>query len=271
MNSKASNVIDDVITYDGPLSCMDDMTAGCAIENLGISVLVGPSKVMAKAGIEGMGVYIALNDDVTESKLPSGAVICGYSRGTFSNSSIGDKTVAFAFCNTEVLIFLNKKLVSLKDAIQSLSVTNNENFDLLYSVYGHFVSEVEGKLTIFPDENFDDDRYFIPFSLEQNSTAIINMGMMANDLAYSNDIENESEYLEQSKHKNVLTLVWRMELIDQKMLVPTWPVVILNRDLRFVNKEPMELGIQYSWRYWMASRALQRGLIEGEKGETYLE
>jgi len=221
---KGSGSVVDEVTYEGPLSCLDDMTAGCAIENLGIRVLVGPSKVMENAGIVGMGVYIALNDDVTETKLPSGAVVCGYSRGTFSNSSIGDKTVAFAFCSTDVLIFLNKKLVSLKDAIQSLCATNSKDFDLSYSVYGHTVSEVDGKFTIFPDANFDEDRYFVPFSLEQNSTGIINMGMMANDLAYSIDIESESEYIEQSKLKNVLTLAWRMELIDQKMLVPTWPV-----------------------------------------------
>ena len=36
----------------------------------------------------------------------------------------------------------------------------------------------------------------------------------------------------------------------------TAAAVILNRDMRFINREPMELGTQYSWRYWLAVRAL---------------
>ena len=35
-------------------------------------------------------------------------------------------------------------------------------------------------------------------------------------------------------------------------LVPSWPVVILKRDVRFTNHDPMEVGIQYGYRYWGA-------------------
>lgn len=35
-------------------------------------------------------------------------------------------------------------------------------------------------------------------------------------------------------------------------LVPTWPLVITLRDLLLQNSDPMEVGIQYSWKYWKA-------------------
>lgn len=32
--------------------------------------------------------------------------------------------------------------------------------------------------------------------------------------------------------------------------------VMLNRDLRLTNRDPMEVGTTYSWRYWLAARML---------------
>ena len=40
------------------------------------------------------------------------------------------------------------------------------------------------------------------------------------------------------------------------MLVPTWPVVITLTDVLMRNRDPMELGLQYSWRYWKSVQDL---------------
>lgn len=113
--------------------------------------------------------------------------------------------------------------------------------------------------------------------------------MYANDLAYYTG-STEASY-ERNSELNALQLVWRMELQDQvkaidfssmsimhhqlyavglhnctsvqlngflflivpiQKLVPTWPLVITLRDLLLQNSDPMEVGIQYSWKYWKA-------------------
>lgn len=208
--------------YNAPCLSIDDVVAGCTIENLGLSVFVGPSICMAEAGIDGLGLYLALADDVDQTDLASGTVICGYSKGNFHGTASGDKCVAFAFCSTKVLVFLNKKLMSLAEAIDLLEQAGNPDFDLTYAVYGHLVSRDGSDYTIAPDPGFNEDRYFIPTS--DQSPAIINMGMMANDLAYSIDIQNEDEYKRVAAEKNVLSLAWRLEVVGDKMLHPSWPV-----------------------------------------------
>lgn len=40
--------------------------------------------------------------------------------------------------------------------------------------------------------------------------------------------------------------------------MPTWPVVISLCDVLFKNRIPMELGLQYSWRYWKSVQELIR-------------
>ena len=61
------------------------------------------------------------------------------------------------------------------------------------------------------------------------------------------------EYARAAATKNVLELVWRLEVdSDAGALAPSWPVVFLNRPVAFSNAEPMELGITYGSRYWRA-------------------
>ena len=73
-------------------------------------------------------------------------------------------------------------------------------------------------------------------------------------MAYEGDNMLVKDYIIKSTQANILEIVWRMDIND-KVLVPTWPVVVLSRDIKFNNREPMECGIHYSWRYWVASRA----------------
>lgn len=43
--------------------------------------------------------------------------------------------------------------------------------------------------------------------------------------------------------------------------MPTWPVVITLTDVLLRNREPMELGLQYSWRYW---KSVQESAADSE-------
>lgn len=37
---------------------------------------------------------------------------------------------------------------------------------------------------------------------------------------------------------------------EHSMVVPTRPVVTFGRTVCFKNKEPMEVGLRYGWRFW---------------------
>jgi len=87
--------------YSGPINIWENMEAGIDISDLNLQVLVGPSAVC-----DGRGLYIALGDDVEEVTIPRGTPICGYSKGTFTNSANGDKTVAYAFEDIEGIFLL---------------------------------------------------------------------------------------------------------------------------------------------------------------------
>ena len=42
----------------------------------------------------------------------------------------------------------------------------------------------------------------------------------------------------------------------EQTLIPTWPVVITLCDVLLKNRIPMEMGLQYSWRYWKSVQEL---------------
>ena len=67
---------DFITTYNGPTKSMDDMEAGCTIEDLSLKILVGNSTVC-----NGRGLFISIDDDVEEVTIPKGTAICGYSKG----------------------------------------------------------------------------------------------------------------------------------------------------------------------------------------------
>lgn len=56
----------------------------------------------------------------------------------------------------------------------------------------------------------------------------------------------------------MLELAWRME-DNGGVLEPTWPVVILSRDVAFSNAMPMEVGVNYGWKYWVETRKKNEG------------
>lgn len=239
---------DNLVEYSGPRSDLALMEAGCVVEDLGIEVLVGES-TQPNAG---RGLFLSLAEHVAEVCLPRGTPICGYSRGDFAVEGRGDKTVAFAFFSTDVGVIYEKKLHSI---LRLINYATNATDDLARCIDGHHLYlDAEGAVAIEPTDDYP-NRYFLPEATEEWSPS--KYGMYANDLGYSEDVDSLEAYVASSLQRNVLQIVWRVELREGRFR-PTWPVVILNRDLRLTNKEPMEVGIQYSWRYWLAARELAK-------------
>eukprot|EP00961_Rhodomonas_salina_P118371 1593336-Rhodomonas_salina.2 len=204
--------------------------------------MVGPSSTGA-----GRGLFVALIPGVDRTVLSKGTPIGGYSKeGSWEQMSAGDKCVAYAFASLENGVFFEKELMSLLEAASMIGG------DVHGCVAGHliFSDEEEGVLHIALDKHYDTGRYFVPDS--SADIGVGNLGMFANDLAYSDGC-TEMDYTEATLRVSVLELAWRMEGRDG-VLKPTWPVVILSRDVAFSNAEPMEVGVKYGWKYWFETR-----------------
>jgi len=246
--------------YVGPVSSMDSMIAGCDVEDLGLQILLGPSKVC-----DGLGLFVRVNDDTETSVQPRGTPLCGYSKGTMVEEAFGKFTVAYYFTSEFNGVMFEKKLMPLFEAI-GIVAERNKAFHLQDIVEGHKLlwdPETE-KMRIEAVEE-DASRYFIPDPVEAGESGLpvwgpSNLGMYANDCGYSEEAD-EAEYQKQADIKNVLQITWR--LIEQGgKLVPSWPVVVTSKDVVFENKEPMEVGLKYGWMYWAAAR------MKREKGEV---
>jgi len=237
----------DVPIYSGPVTNYENIEAGCTIDDLKLQVLVGKSTVC-----NGRGLFIAVDEDADEVTIPRGTAICGYSKGTFTTSANGTMTVAYIFEDIDVAVFFNKELIPLKKAIALVA----DKRDILKdAVKDHslYYDDEQDEIIIIPNlENANN--YFIPYNDKDENDkdwSIGRMGIYANDLAFTPNI-TEIEYNRSLRAKNLLQLVWRMD-VKEDVLIPTWPVVIVNKDIKFLNKEPMEVGISYSYRYWKAA------------------
>jgi len=153
-----------------------------------------------------------------------------------------------------VAVFFNKELISLKKAISNVADKRDILKDAVKDHELYYDDELE-KIIIIPNiENANN--YFIPFEdIDENDKdwSANRMGIYANDLAFYPNI-TEEEYNNTIREKNILQLVWRMEVKDDT-LHPSWPVVIVNKDLKITNTIPMEVGVTYSFRYWKAAMA----------------
>lgn len=236
--------MNNIEAYVGPIGSLLDMEGGIAIAEIALHVLTGPSLVAP-----GRGLFLSIYNEDEESEdiveevvIPQGTPLCGYARGHFASEEAGDKSVGFVFTK-DAPVFYEKQLMGISEAIQ----TANSN------LWGHRIvtDDISGEiLSITPDEKFN-SRIFIPDKEEnENEFAATCLGVYANDLAFDPDADEE-KYLETSDQNNILQLIWRLAK-DEKNgnLVPTWPVVVAKKDLRLVNTVPMEVGLQYGFRYW---------------------
>ena len=248
----------DIEPYVGPVGSMLDMEGGIAISQLALNVFTGPSLVAS-----GRGLFLCIYDDIDDEEgsveeiiIPQGTPICGYARGYFTDEAQGDKSVGFLFKESSadmVSVFYNQELITLGDAVWSVfeercAEGNLDSGDLLFGHHVEVDSE-SGKVVIKSDEEFL-SRIFIPDTPEDDQFAATSLGVYANDLAYDPD-SNEQEYFENSGRNNILQLVWRLAKDEKNgMLVPTWPVVVVRKDVRLLNSVPMEVGVEYGFNYW---------------------
>eukprot|EP00667_Euglena_gracilis_P011024 EG_transcript_11240 len=241
--------------YEGPELPWSALEAGVELQQLGLVVAVGPSSLGPEAG---RGLYVALGDGVAEVSLPQGTLLCGYARGTMQARPQGNKSVAFAFDDLATPVFYNRQLMPLKDAIvQAAAATaaGNAPVDVSHALYGHLVYEKEGTVAVAPDPEVT-ARYFIPTEPPLAEVGVTSLGMFANDLAFLNLDPEEELYASLSGLRNVLELVWRVEWdAEAKRLAPSWPVVIMAREVAFKNRHAMEVGVRYGWRYWQSALA----------------
>jgi len=257
---------EDIEPYVGPVSSIADMEGGIAVGELSLNVLAGPSLVAP-----GRGLFLCIYDDMDEDSndegaveeiiIPQGTPLCGYARGYFTDEQKGDKSVGFLFKENSAdvtAVFYQQKLMTLGDAIWAVYEERRAegNTDSSNLLFGHHV-EVNADTSdvgIKVDKEFL-SRIFVPDTLEESKFeefAATSLGVYANDLAYDPD-SNEEQYFENSERNNILQLVWRLAK-DEKTgsLVPTWPVVVTRKDVRFLNAVPMEVGLQYGYNYWDA-------------------
>lgn len=245
--------------YVGPKSTKGEMICGCAVDDLGLQILLGPSKIC-----DGLGLFVALDDGVESTLLTKGTPVCGYSKGSMVPIADGTFTVAYVFFGTLNGVIFNQRLMPLVEAI-GLAADATGATDLRTLVAGHELlwDARSEEINIVPLDDYE-ARYFIPdmsasapsaSSASASLPSVTNMGMYANDCAYGPSV-TEEQYIATSRHKNVLQIAWRMDIDAEGRLAPTWPVVILLKDVLFDNKEPMEVGLQYSWKYWEAARIL---------------
>jgi hypothetical protein len=261
----ALNEEDDFIdVYKGPIFCPSydfglphEMSAVLELAELGIDIAVGPSMIAPGQ----MGLYGRCSDGIDSVTLPECTLLCGYSTsGLFRSSDVGDKTVGFSLTTGTTAVFFNRQLMEVQDA---LAIAATEYGSGSCGLAGHELSmSGEGSdeaLTLFPiDSGFD--RYFCPEDLYHDegcaSISVQNFGQYSNDLAW-NQLDPPSileDYMKRSRKLNCIQLVWRLEYdADSQCLIPTWPVSVLSRDIKFENQQFMELGTRYGWNYWQAT------------------
>jgi hypothetical protein len=250
--------------YKGPIFCPSEecglpqeMSSILELAELGIDIAVGPSMIAPGQ----FGLYGRCSDGIDSVILPECTLLCGYSKsGSFRSSDVGDKTVGFALTTGTTAVFFDRQLMEVQDALaKAATVYGNGACGLAGHELSMSGNGSDEELTLFPSES-GFDRYFSPEDIFHDegsaSISVQNFGQYSNDLAWNQLSPPASfeEYMELSSEQNCVQLVWRLEYdADSQCLVPTWPVSVLSRDIRFENQQFMELGTRYGWNYWQAS------------------
>jgi len=241
------------VSFQGPSSSFAVMDGGFAATELGLVVMAGPSTVC-----DGLGLYLALNEDTHSVVVPAGTVVCGYSkRGSFNtDAATGDKTVGFGFHDATTGVVFEKKLQPLLEVLGECSGDAQQQQQERWRLAGHAVSGEGTDTRVGCTERL----LYTPVAAARepaSAFAPAEIGVYCNDLAYHLGMTEES-YLERAARLNVLELVWRLAPAahDPGMLEPTWPVIIAAKDMFLDNSEPREAGLSYGYGYWNAQQQL---------------
>lgn len=154
--------------YDGiPLVSMNDIDKGLILEELGLVLMIADSTVNQG----GKGLFISLSSSLSSSSsplsnqfennipigslgaeddivvnrvdIPTGQVLCGYSKGSFYTKAQGDKCVGYAFNNVSSnAVIYNKQLMTLAEMMHQNLITNK---DLLIQIGAATKSDVQSR------------------------------------------------------------------------------------------------------------------------------
>eukprot|EP00586_Coscinodiscus_wailesii_P018848 CAMPEP_0172514130 /NCGR_PEP_ID=MMETSP1066-20121228/257608_1 /TAXON_ID=671091 /ORGANISM="Coscinodiscus wailesii, Strain CCMP2513" /LENGTH=243 /DNA_ID=CAMNT_0013294665 /DNA_START=235 /DNA_END=963 /DNA_ORIENTATION=+ len=238
----------------------NDIIAGISLPEIGIDLAIAPSKIAPQQ----MGLYLSLSPDVDSVALPALTLICGYSRtGTFHQNDVGDRTVGFSFSSSSIDdtgVFYERQLMSIRDALEMAAEMKGVEFGEV-ELAGHVLVQLdEGRVELYPAVEYENDgggfaRHFVPDLVNKglarsatsdsgddneespsfgndNELSVQNFGQFCNDLAwsYTNPPQSATEYEKLSEKKNVVQLIWRLELDDENnVLKPSWPVSVTSK------------------------------------------
>jgi hypothetical protein len=259
-----------------------DFLCGFDLTELGLRLTVDESLFKPGKGL----LLCVVCDDIKQVIVSQGQILCGYSKGELKTAPSGDRTVSYHFRELSNYVIFNKVLLPLSEIIAPY--LENNPFEYMQDlILGHKLSIINDTIGIEINPDFK-ERYFVPYEpTDKNNITISNVGMYANDMRYdmdsdeyysendfdsNNDNANEYSNFNRTKFptvringtittlftdkvllypKNILQLVWRMEEQNGK-IVPTWPVVIFKEDVVMRNRDPIEIGLDYSKGYWDA-------------------
>lgn len=243
------------------------MLAYQAIPGYDLMLSVGDSKF-------GLGLFINVIDDrlngiTTEPKrvdVPQGTLICDYS-GSFDYkwSMANDKAVLYKFSTIDMYVYHDdcKAVVPLVNALHLADDVKNGVTAMYYDILqGHAVTLTNGKIEISPLPGYN-KTCFIPHDGDRivSGGTELSFAQFGNDMAYvERETTTRDAYMENSS-KNALTLMWKMKTNKiSGCLEPISPCLITKWDLAFENTRPMELGLTYSWNYWLNTFAMSNKL-----------
>lgn len=237
------NILSVLKTHDGPKQNRDMIDVVCNVTDHGIEVGIGESLVAS-----GYGLYININSN-NEAVLPRGSIICKYGKGKFTQTAEGDKTVTYGVYSMYEGVVFKDKLMPLFEVLNEVSFQTK---DIRRAFVGYILeyNETTNDIMLQEDPNYEGGRCFVPDSGGSPVPSCDNLGMFANDLAYQGKDTTKDIY-EKNNGNNILQLVWEFQWQDS-LLQPVSPVLVLSQEVRFINQDPIECGLQYDWGYWEA-------------------
>ena len=217
--------------YEGPICQeLNEVEATIFLEEPGIAFEVARSTIPES----GRGLFIRKLPGREPFDFYEGDIVCGYAVGSTNHGM--DRNDA-KVCGTAV-------------DFRWTGPTQRVIFDgILQRV---------GDLRNLGYEPAHDDALFVPDD-PQPSFDILNIGHLANDLAWRPGA-SFTEYADRSRQgANVLGLVPRLQPASSSSstgddelprLEFSRPIMVAHADFRVANDLPMELGVEYGWNYW---------------------
>jgi hypothetical protein len=259
-----------VDAYDSRFSTQlpeEPMLAYQAVPGHDLMLSVGNSKF-------GLGLFVNVIDDrldgtTTEPKrvdVAQGTLMCDYS-GSFDYkwSMANDKAVMYKFSTINMYVYDDdcKAVIPLVDALLLADdIKNGVTAKLDNVLQGHLVTLEKGVIEISPLPGYN-KTCFMPHDGDTivSGGTELSFAQFGNDMAFiEGETTTRETYMENSKN-NVLTLMWKMKTNKISGCVePISPCLVTKWDLAFENTRPIELGLTYSWNYWLNTFAMSNKL-----------